>query len=153
MNITWMLKAFDDLSPNELYALLRLRSEVFVVEQDCVFLDMDDKDQYCQHLLGWDGEKLAAVVRIVPAGKSYEEASIGRVVTAPFARGTGMGRKLMEVAIHELYKLYGKVPIRIGAQQHLSKFYGSLGFEVASEPYDEDGIMHVEMLSLPHKTQ
>ena len=146
MNITWMLKAFDDLSPNELYALLRLRSEVFVVEQNCVFLDMDNKDHYCQHLLGWDGDKLAAVARIVPAGKSYEEASIGRVVTAPFSRGTGMGRKLMEVAIHELYKMYGQVPIRIGAQQHLHKFYGSLGFQTASEPYDEDGIMHVEMV-------
>ena len=146
MNITWMLKAFDDLSTNELYALLRLRSEVFVVEQTCVFLDMDNKDQYCQHLLGWQGEKLAAVARIVPAGVSYDEASVGRVVTAPFARGTGLGRQLMQVAIHELQKLYGPVAIRIGAQQHLSAFYGSLGFVVTSEPYDEDGIMHVEML-------
>jgi ElaA protein len=146
MNITWMLKAFDDLSPAELYAILRLRSEVFVVEQTCIFLDMDNKDQYCLHLLGWDGGHLAAVARIVPTGKSYAEASIGRVVTAPFARGTGLGRKLMEVAIHELYKQYGQVPIRIGAQQHLHKFYGSLGFIIASDPYDEDGIIHVEMV-------
>jgi ElaA protein len=146
MTIDWQLKSFADLSTKELYALLRLRSEVFVVEQNCVFLDMDNKDQYSMHLLGWQNNNLAACARIVPAGVSYAEASVGRVVTAAFARGIGLGKELMQVAVDELYKLYGQVPVRIGAQQHLQKFYASLGFEVAGMPYDEDGIMHIEML-------
>lgn len=146
MTINWQLKSFTDLSVTELYALLRLRSEVFVVEQDCVFLDMDNKDQHCLHLLGWQGTELAACARIVPAGITFAEASVGRVVTAPFARGTGLGRQLMQTAMDELYQLYGRVPVYIGAQQHLQTFYASLGFKATGQPYDEDGIMHIEML-------
>src|SRR5215210_854440 len=116
MTIDWQLIAFNDLSNQALYALLRLRSEVFVVEQNCVFLDMDNKDQHCLHLLGWQGSELAACARIVPAGISFAEASIGRVVTAPFARGIGLGRELMQTAMDKLYQLYGRVPIYIGAQ-------------------------------------
>jgi ElaA protein len=146
MTITWQLKVFNDLSNEALYALLKLRSEVFVVEQNCVFLDMDNKDQLCMHLLGWQDNQLAACARIVPPGISYMEASVGRVVTASFSRGTGLGRKLMQIALDELYKIYGRVPVRIGAQQHLQNFYASLDFDVAGLPYDEDGIMHIEML-------
>jgi ElaA protein len=144
----WILHAFSALSPDELYALVRLRSQVFVVEQNCVFLDLDGKDQYCHHLMGWTAVSplLAAYARIVPPGLSYPEASIGRVVTAPETRGQGGGRVLMEEAIRQLYTLFGEQPIRIGAQQHLSRFYGSLGFVRASEMYLEDDIPHVEMV-------
>ncbi|WP_028788824.1 GNAT family N-acetyltransferase [Terrimonas ferruginea] len=146
MTIRWTLKTFQELTPDELYAALRLRSEVFVVEQQCVFLDMDNKDQPCHHLLGWQGNHLAACTRIVPPGLSYDDyPSIGRVVTSPAARGQGMGRILMEESIRVTEALYGKRAIRIGAQLYLKKFYESLGFEQSSEVYDEDGIDHIEM--------
>ncbi|HEV9037173.1 MAG TPA: GNAT family N-acetyltransferase [Puia sp.] len=143
---TWTLKEFDQLTPHELYAVLRLRSEVFVVEQNCVFLDMDDKDQYCHHLLGWRGERLVGYSRIVPAGISYAESSIGRIVTSPAARRRGVGRELMVQSIDTLYSLYGKTDIRIGAQYYLLRFYESFGFVQKGEIYLEDGIEHIEML-------
>ncbi len=144
--ITWILKKFEALTVHELYAILRLRTEVFVVEQNCVFQDMDNKDQYCYHLLGWEGDLLAAYTRIVPTGISYKDApSIGRVVTSPQARGAGVGRLLMEKSINELFGVYGVSPIKIGAQLYLKKFYESLGFEQSSDIYDEDGIDHIEM--------
>jgi ElaA protein len=144
--IKWTIKKFDELLPHELYAILRLRSEVFVVEQNCVFLDMDDKDQRCFHLMGWKDEVLIACTRIVPPGISYNEPSIGRVVTSPAARGSGFGKLLMEKSIEETEKLCGKTPIKIGAQLYLKAFYSSLGFEQSSDIYDEDGIDHIEML-------
>lgn len=146
MTIQWEVKRFDDLSAAILYQLLRLRSEVFVVEQNCVFLDMDNKDQKCYHLLGWMDGQLVASTRLVPAGLSYDEMSIGRVVSSPAVRNKGLGRPLMEASISACYELWGKASIRIGAQQYLSKFYRSLGFEIAGEMYLEDGIPHVEML-------
>jgi ElaA protein len=153
----WILTPFAELSPFDLYALLRLRSEVFVVEQNCVFLDMDDYDAPCQHLLGWavpDGqpaggapvERLAACARLVPPGVKYTEPSIGRVATSPAFRGKGLGRELMVKSLEHLYGLYGVQPVRIGAQRYLLDFYGSLGFAEAGETYLEDGIPHVEML-------
>ena len=142
----WICKAFDELTAAELYAILRLRSEVFVVEQNCVFLDMDDKDQYCYHLMGWRGDVLAGYSRIVPAGISYVEASVGRIVTSPVLRGHGIGRELILQSVHILYTLYGKQPIRIGAQYYLLKFYESFGFVQKGEIYLEDGIEHIEML-------
>lgn len=145
--LNWNLKPFADLTPTELYALLRLRSEVFVVEQNCVFLDMDDKDQESLHLLGWRADGLlAAYTRLVPPGLIYKEASIGRVVTSPAARGGGLGRLLMEESIRRCAEAFGPGPIRIGAQQYLEGFYQSLGFVTVSEPYLEDGIPHVYML-------
>lgn len=144
--ITWTLKKFETLTVHELYAILRLRTEVFVVEQNCVFQDMDNKDQHCYHLLGWEGDLLVAYTRIVPVGISYNDApSIGRVVTSPQARGGGVGRLLMEKSINELFGVYGVSPIKIGAQLYLKKFYESLGFEQSSDIYDEDGIDHIEM--------
>ena len=148
--ITWSYKSFDQLLPGELYSILRLRSEVFVVEQNCVFLDMDNKDLYCGHLMGWDGHLLAAYSRIVPAGVSYGENSIGRIVTSPAARGSGIGRELLVKSIDHLYTLYGKCPIRIGAQYYLKKFYESFGFVQKGEIYLEDGIEHIEMLLSNH---
>jgi ElaA protein len=146
MKIKWICKKFHDLTVDELYTLLRLRSEVFVVEQNCVFLDMDDKDQKCHHLLGWIGDDLAASARIVPAGISYTEPSIGRVVSSPKYRGKGSGRELMEEAIRLTIQLHGNQPIRIGAQLYLKNFYSSLGFIADGEIYLEDGIEHIEMV-------
>ena|ERR1700748_609908 len=144
--IHWTYKPFGALTPVELYQLLRLRSEVFVVEQNCVFLDMDNKDIYCDHLMGWEGENLLGYSRIVPAGISYEESSIGRIVSSPAARGRGVGRELLVKSIQTVYDLHGRRDIRIGAQFYLLNFYGSFGFVQTGEIYLEDGIEHVEML-------
>jgi ElaA protein len=143
---TWTLKSFDELTPSELYACLRLRSEVFVVEQNCIFLDMDDADAPCQHLMGWVSGRLAAYARLVPPGVKYAEPSIGRVVTSPAFRAKGLGRALMEEALTRLYALYGQQPVRIGAQQYLTAFYSSLGFAQQGAMYLEDNIPHIEMV-------
>lgn len=147
----WRYKSFDSLSPYELYSVLQLRNEVFVVEQACIFQDADDKDQQAYHLMGFSGEKLVAYTRLLPAGLSYAEASIGRVVTSPTVRGTGTGRTLMERSIETLYILWGKQPIRIGAQLYLQSFYESLGFIPCGEIYLEDDIDHRQMLLNPVK--
>ncbi|MBL7746702.1 MAG: GNAT family N-acetyltransferase [Chitinophagaceae bacterium] len=146
MILRWVLKKFDELTVHELYAMLQLRTEVFVVEQNCVFQDMDNKDQGCYHLIGWQDDKLVATTRLVPAGNIYNIPSIGRVVTSPSIRGEGAGRILMEKSIEECYRLFGKQPIKIGAQLYLHKFYSSLGFSQTSEVYLEDGIEHIEMV-------
>lgn len=146
MAINWILKSFPQLSTEELYALLRLRNIVFVVEQDCPYLDTDGKDQASWHLMAFDDNRLVAYTRIIPPGISYEEVSIGRVVTAPEARGSGIGRELMEQSLRHCETLFGQVPIRIGAQQYLERFYASLGFISTGEPYLDDGIPHIEML-------
>ena len=146
MAIEWKCSLFKDLDLHDLYAALRLRSEVFVVEQNCVFLDLDNKDQDSYHVFGWSEGELVAYTRLVPAGLSYKEASIGRVVTSPAARGLGAGRELMLVSIRELHRIWGNQPIRIGAQLYLKKFYESLGFQQSSEIYLEDGIEHIEMI-------
>ncbi|HEY6504461.1 MAG TPA: GNAT family N-acetyltransferase [Chitinophagaceae bacterium] len=144
--VTWTVKKFDELTPHELYAILRLRSEVFVVEQKCVFLDMDNKDQSSYHLMGWQNDQLTAYTRLVPPGISYKESSIGRVVTSPAARGNSLGKRLMKESIKQAEALFGKKPIRIGAQLYLKDFYHSFGFEQSSDIYDEDGIDHIEMI-------
>ncbi|GGB04916.1 GNAT family N-acetyltransferase [Puia dinghuensis] len=146
----WTCKYFDQLTTEELYAILRLRSEVFVVEQNCVFLDMDNKDMHCHHVMGWRGDLLAGYSRIVPAGISYVESSIGRIVTSPAARGAGVGRELLIKSIDQLYTLHGKRNIRIGAQYYLKRFYESFGFVQKGEIYLEDGIEHIEMLLSSH---
>lgn len=144
--LRWDLKKFEELNVNELYALLRLRSEVFVVEQNCVFLDMDDKDQLSYHLLGWKDELLVAYTRLVPPGVAYNLPSIGRVVTSPAARGNGSGKLLMKKSIEETRRLFGHTSIKIGAQVYLKKFYASLGFEPSGDVYLEDGIEHIGMI-------
>ncbi len=151
MNIDWTCKAFKHLSPGELYGILRLRSQVFVVEQQCVFLEMDNKDQHAHHLMGRDGDQLIAYTRLLDAGVYYHEAAIGRVVTAPASRNLGLGKTLMLRSIETLYHLFGKQPIRIGAQYHLKKFYESVGFTQAGDVYDEDGIDHIEMILPDHQ--
>jgi ElaA protein len=146
MPIQWLLNKFDDLSPRQVYAILQLRNEVFVVEQNCVFQDADDKDQNSYHLMGFDNNKLVAYTRLVPAGEIYELPSIGRVVTSPSARGTGAGRELMRESIAAVENLFGIQPIKIGAQLYLRKFYESFGFQQASDVYLEDGIEHIYMI-------
>lgn len=146
MEFTEICKPFDSLTVKELYAILRLRSEIFVVEQNCVFLDMDNKDQSCQHLMLYANKELMAYARIVPAGLSYEQPSIGRIVSSNAARGKGFGKQLLQLSIDNCKRLYGNKPIKIGAQLYLKAFYESFGFVKSSEVYDEDGIDHIEMI-------
>lgn len=145
MQINWTLKKFEDLSVNELYAIIQLRNEVFVVEQNCVYQDTDGKDKKSLHVCGWDGHNLAAYARIIPQGISYTEASIGRVVTSPAYRKTGTGRELMKTSISLTLENFNCSEIKIGAQVYLTNFYQSLGFKQSSDEYLEDGIPHIEM--------
>ena len=144
--LTWDFKKFDELSTDSLYKILKLRSEVFVVEQNCVYLDTDDKDQQSFHLCGWLDEKLMAYLRILPPGVSYTEPGIGRVVTHSSFRKNGAGKLLMQQAIEKTYAQFNSSGIKIGAQLYLHAFYTNLGFTQTSEPYLEDGILHIEML-------
>ena len=146
MQIKWILKAFEELSVYELYSILQLRNEVFVVEQNCVYQDADNKDQKSLHVCGWNGNNLAAYARIIPQGISYPEASIGRVLTAPAYRRTGAGRELMKTSIRFTLETFNCTEIKIGAQVYLTNFYQSLGFKPSSSEYLEDGIPHIEMI-------
>ncbi len=146
MTIHWYAKAFIDLSPAELYKILQLRSEVFVVEQNCVFLDADNKDEGCIHFMGFVNDALAAYTRLVPRGYIYSEMSIGRVVTSPKHRDKGLGRELMQRSVDLCKQFFGDGPIKIGAQCYLLKFYTALGFKVIGEKYLEDGIEHIHMI-------
>ncbi len=146
MEINWTYKYFTELTVAELYCILQLRSEVFVVEQNCVYLDLDGKDINSLHLCGWLHKQLVAYCRILPPGESYEQPSIGRVVTNPAHRKGGHGRQLMQRAIQKTYELYNSKQIKIGAQEYLFNFYNDLGFKQVGEPYLEDGIPHIYML-------
>ncbi|WP_118951083.1 GNAT family N-acetyltransferase [Taibaiella helva] len=151
--MNWHCKSFDELSTAELYALLQLRSRVFVVEQNCPYLDQDDKDQDALHLWCSDGQaRMLACCRILPAGLSYPESSIGRVASDSAARGQGIGRQLMQEALACIRMRWNNVPVRISAQLYLQRFYESLGFLPVGESYLEDGIPHIEML-LQTKTE
>lgn len=144
--LTLITKAFNELNTTELYQLLQLRSMVFVVEQNCPYLDMDDKDYKSFHVLGYDNGKLVACTRLVPVGISYEiEPSIGRVVTHPSVRSLGYGKLLMEYSINETKKRFNSSVIVIGAQLYLDKFYQNLGFIPEGEMYLEDNIPHMTM--------
>jgi len=146
-SLLWTLKPFAALTLAELYALLQLRSEVFVVEQTCAFQDIDGQDQTALHLLGYtEAGELAAYARLFEAGRSYTQASIGRVVTSPRHRGHGLGRALLHEAIAQCEVQFGPQPIKIGAQQYLLAFYQSFGFVEEGEGYLEDGIPHVHMV-------
>ncbi|MFZ2305207.1 MAG: GNAT family N-acetyltransferase [Streptococcus suis] len=142
----WEIKAFDQLSLQELYTMLTLRTNVFVVEQACPYPEVDGKDPNCLHLLGTINGELVAYLRILPAGLRYDEVSIGRVVIKPSHRGKGLGRLMMEQAIHCITNEWKESQIKIGAQAYLEKFYQSLGFEPVSEVYLEDDIPHLDML-------
>ncbi|MCU0773739.1 MAG: GNAT family N-acetyltransferase [Ideonella sp.] len=158
----WRLRAFDDLPPWELARLLRARQEVFVLEQQCLYLDADGVDEHAHHLAAWalDPDDAAsrdqpgmqvplALARLVAPGVKYAEASIGRVITTGAARGSGLGRELMRRALAACSELHPGVAVRISAQSRLEAFYASMGFTIESERYLEDGIPHTEMLWRP----
>jgi len=146
---SWICKKFNDLTLLELYAILQLRNEVFVVEQNCPYNDCDNKDLKAWHLMGMENEKLLAYSRLIPPGISYRESSIGRVVNSPSARGKGLGKELMIESIQRTKLLFHTESIRIGAQLYLLDFYNGLGFVRDSEIYLEDNIPHIEMLISP----
>ena len=146
MNISWYCKAFNSLTPDELYSILQLRNEVFIVEQNCVYQDCDNKDLQSYHFMGWQQNKLVAYTRLIPAGVAFAEMSIGRVVTSPSIRGSKIGKQLMLRSIEKLHELFGKSKIKIGAQLYLKSFYESLGFIKCSDVYLEDDIEHIKMI-------
>jgi ElaA protein len=149
MSIEWQWRRYGELAPSEIYAIFGARQAVFIVEQNCPYLDMDGKDLDAWHLVGWSGKEVAAYLRLIAPGVSFAEPSLGRVLTTKIGRGTGLGRELIARGLEKLYELYPTLPTRIGAQAHLHEFYGSLGFVQVSEPYDEDGIPHIEMRREP----
>lgn len=144
----WTCKPHAELTLAELYAILRLRSEVFVVEQDCVFLDMDGKDLQGQteHLMAWENGALLAYCRLLEPALNDGQAVIGRVITAPAARGTGLGHELMRRAKDEVARRWPGQPVYLGAQARLRAYYAGHGFVPVTEEYIEDGIPHVGML-------
>ena len=151
LELNFLLARFDELSNLHLYQLMKLRSDVFVVEQNCVYPDLDNKDihEEALHLLAFDssdGEpEVIAYARCLPPGVSYEGASIGRVAVAEALRGKGLAKELMLRAIIECRQMWPNTAIQIGAQVYLQRFYEMLGFIATSDPYDEDGIMHIDM--------
>lgn len=147
--MNWILKPFAELTPYELYSILQLRNEVFIVEQNCPYQDMDNKDQKSWHLMGIKENKLMAYSRLLAPGISYSESSIGRIVSSPSVRKTGMGKKLMEESIKQIKNLFKTDTIRIGAQLYLKSFYESYGFVQDGEIYLEDNIPHIIMLKNP----
>lgn len=142
----WRVKEFDELSNVELYRILQLRVDVFVVEQNCPYPEMDEKDLEAIHVFLWGDGEVLAVSRILPPGVSYKEVSIGRFCTALKGRRNGTGRELMKQTMMAIQKYFGKVPVRISAQEYLVDFYRGYGFEPVGKSYLEDGIPHVEML-------
>lgn len=145
MEIQWKIKSFETLSANELYDILRLRSEIFVVEQNCVYLDLDGKDKLALHLFGEFDGKIVAYSRLFRPGISFDNASIGRVVVDANYRDRKWGHDLMRGAIAGIKNHFGESKITIGAQLYLKKFYESHGFVQTSEMYLEDDIPHIEM--------
>ncbi len=152
----WQWKRFDELSKHELYEILRIRQEVFVVEQNCAYVDADGLDQNAWHLTGWhqndaDGRRIAAYLRVVFPGCRYKEPSIGRVLTNAQSRAVGLGKMLMKTALCNIKRTYPNQAVRISAQQYLEEFYNEFEFSRVSEPYNEDGIAHIEMLKTCNK--
>ncbi|MCX2718502.1 GNAT family N-acetyltransferase [Lentiprolixibacter aurantiacus] len=142
----FIVKSFDELSTHELYQLLQLRSEVFVVEQDCAYQDVDGKDQIALHLMGIEGDNLFAYTRIFPPGAYMDSACVGRVVVKESKRGKSLGIQLMKVAIDTIHENYNTSEIALSAQTYLKKFYSDLGFTPVGEEYLEDGIPHILMV-------
>ena len=147
MQVQWRITPFHELSSKLLYDILQLRSEVFVVEQNCVYLDADGKDEHALHLYGLLDTTIVAYARLLPQGISYNNyCSIGRVVSNLKYRKHGFGKQLMQAAIQACNTHFQHIPIKIGAQQYLQHFYESFGFVVASDMYLEDGIPHITMV-------
>jgi ElaA protein len=145
--IDWSWRSFNELSNGELYDILALRQQVFVLEQKCFYIDLDYFDQKAFHLLGKVNGELAAYSRIFAPKTHYPDgSSIGRVVTSPKYRKMNLGKSLMQTALTYIEENFEKFAVIIGAQVYLQKFYESFGFKALDEPYDEDGIMHIKMI-------
>jgi ElaA protein len=150
MPIEWQWRRYADLTPLEIYAIFSARQAVFIVEQNAPYLDMDGKDLDAWHLIAWSGKEVAAYLRLIAPDVSFPgEPSLGRIITAKIGRGKGLGRELVARGLERIFELYPTLPTHIGAQAHLHEFYGEFGFVQASEPYDEDGIPHIEMRRPP----
>ena len=147
MTIEWICKHHSDLGKEQLYALLKLRSDVFVVEQNCAYPDLDGQDLEgdTYHLMGWEDDQLMAYLRLLDPESQGGDVVIGRVITAPAGRGKGLGHAMMEQALKQAGKHWPQVPIYLSAQAHLQGYYGRYGFAVAGEEYLEDGIPHIGM--------
>ena len=139
-------KTFQQLSLNELYYILQLRSEVFVVEQDCVYQDVDGKDQKALHIIGKKGDKIVGYTRVFKPGDYFKESSIGRVVVSKNERHLNYGEQLMKASIEAIEANFNTKEIKLSAQKYLEKFYNNLGFITEGEPYLEDGIPHIAMV-------
>jgi ElaA protein len=136
-------RPFHELTVDELYSILRLRQQVFVVEQNCAYLDCDEHDRASIHLFD---EDVTCYARILPPGEKFAEASVGRVIAAQHVRRTGAGRAIVRHALDAITRRFGAGPIRISAQSYLARFYGDFGFVRTGDEYLEDGIPHIEML-------
>lgn len=147
MPLRWVLRKYKDLNVDEIYDILQLRNKVFIVEQNCPYQDLDNKDKKSLHLSGYnDNGQIVAYSRLLPQGVSYNEMSIGRVVTHPAYRRIALGKELMSESIERICKEFGDESIRIGAQLYLQTFYEGFGFIKTSEVYMEDGIPHIDMM-------
>lgn len=144
-----IIKPFGELTPYELYTILKLRVDVFVVEQNCLYHELDDKDQLAYHLWLEDEQGIAAYLRILPPGAAFDTPSLGRVISA--RRRCGVGSKLLSAGIEAVRSLYGSNAITIEAQVYAREFYEKAGFIQASEPFDEDGIPHIRMRREPDR--
>ena len=142
----WIIKEFDQLTTLELYEILKAREEVFIMEQECLYHDIDSKDLNAIHVFAQVENQVVCYLRILDKGVRFDEVSIGRVMTKPAYRRKGYGDQIMETAIAYIENVMGENKIRISAQSYLDKFYGDLGFEIVSDVYLEDGIDHYEML-------
>tara|TARA_R110002110_G_scaffold205066_7_gene417183 strand:- start:329405 stop:329875 length:471 start_codon:yes stop_codon:yes gene_type:complete len=146
MKYHWQTLSFEELDTQQLYALLQLRQFVFAVEQKSIYLDLDGRDQRSLHMLCHAGDQLIAYQRCLPPGLAYEESSLGRIVVAAAARGTGVGKELVERGIQHNLSRWPQAGLRISAQAYLRDFYAVLGFKTASDEYGEDGIPHIAMV-------
>ncbi|MBO8157272.1 MAG: GNAT family N-acetyltransferase [Bacillaceae bacterium] len=142
----WTLKSYDELTKDELYAILKERVDVFVVEQTCPYPEIDGYDEQSLHLYVEDNGNIAAYCRILPGGTMYEEASIGRVLVKKEYRGSGLAREMMEKAMEIVKNEWNENKVKLHAQEYLKEFYGSFGFEPVTDVYLEDGIPHVDMI-------
>ncbi len=151
--MNWQCLKFSDLTVDQLYDLLKLRVDIFVIEQACIYPDLDDHDRHpmAHHLLGYEGQELQVYMRLLPPGSTYPCVSFGRVATRKQARGRGLGQALVKQGLIEIERIWPEQPVKIGAQLYLFDFYKNLGFNKISEEYLEDGIPHVDMLLAKHE--
>ncbi|RPF53168.1 GNAT family N-acetyltransferase [Aquisalibacillus elongatus] len=145
----WINKSLYELTHDELYDILKLRVEVFVVEQNCPYPEIDGYDQKSFHIFAQDSEGIMAYCRVIPPGVKFQEASIGRVITHERTRRTGIGTEMLQYTLNDIAQRWNHPSVKIEAQAHLQAFYGNCGFKTISDEFLEDGIPHVEMIFHP----